>query len=201
MKSHESETAKSDTSRQRNKSSKYDEDANGAVKSHARLGNSYISHLQDTERERDRDSRIRKSRLVSPTSASSSPIPQNRLGTNTGAGLNTKLSPSEMSHFLADSSNRSYHSSQLINKENDTTASPSQFYGGETQGGSMIDSGRDRIDRNGYGNHHFHNRHAAQIDHYRGGKWVKYYLENYRLGQGINSWSFTFFGYFGNLAS
>lgn len=124
----------------------------------------------ESERDRDRDGR-RKNRLVSPSSVNSSPV-TNRIGS--GSSLNAKLSPSDLSHFLNDSTGgRSYHSSQLINKENETIISPGQFYsvGGESQSASMIEN-RDRVDRNGHysgHHHHYHNRHASQMDHYRSG--------------------------------
>lgn len=131
----------------------------------------------ESERERDRDGRSRKNRLVSPSSVNSSPV-TNRIGS--GSSLNAKLSPSDLSHFLNDSTgSRSYHSSQLINKENETILSTGQFYsvGGESQSASMIEN-RDRIDRNGHysgHHHHYHNRHASQMDHYRSGM-IIYFL-------------------------
>jgi len=161
------------------KLSKYEEESlgtNGSKGYGVRVSvsnSSYMAH-QDSSEQRDREQRIRKSRLASPTSTSSSPVPQGRL---------KQMSPSEMLGFLGganEPSNRPYLTSQLINKENTSnvsTSSPSHFYAAsESQSSaSMIESSRDRQDRNnGYNNAnshtHYHNRHASQIDHHRSGK-------------------------------
>ncbi len=167
----------------KNKISKYDDEPLGTNGSKnygikaSGSSSSFISHQDSSEqRDREREYRMRKSRLVSPTSASSSPVPQNRL---------KQMSPSEMSNFLGSGNepvNRPYHSSQIVTKENsgtnDSNSSPNHYYSvSESQSStSLVESSRDRQgDRsNGYNNinnhGHYHSRHNSQMDHYRTGK-------------------------------